>query len=542
MQTLHNALEAAQWLRSRVTGVLRTDSRLVQAGDGFIAWPGAAFDGRRYLAQALAQGATACLMESQGHELWLAALLVGAQGSAAKGFAVQGSENPGETVAACLATLPALKAQTGPVADAYHRHPSQALQVLAVTGTNGKTSTAWWLAQALSSPVLQQSCGLVGTLGVGQLPQLVSTGMTTPNPVLLQQQFRDWADAGVTHCAIEASSIGLAEHRLDGTQIRLAVFTNFTQDHLDYHGNMAHYWSAKAALFQWPGLQAAVVNTDDTQGALLAAQLQGSALALWTCSRRPGSKSARLQARALPSREGLAFEVHEGGEVQTLHTTLMGDYNIDNLLGVIGSLRALGWGLAQAVQACAHLTAVPGRMQRVSLAEVFDVNVDGTAAVASDQDLPLVVVDYAHTPDAIAQALAALRSPADQRGGRLWCVLGCGGERDASKRPSMAAAAEAAADEVMLTSDNPRSESPEAIVAAMVAGLRRPQLARIELNRAEAIAQVLAQAAAPDVVLVAGKGHETEQEVFGVRHPFSDVAHARQALQQRAARRAGALA
>jgi UDP-N-acetylmuramoyl-L-alanyl-D-glutamate--2,6-diaminopimelate ligase len=266
----------------------------------------------------------------------------------------------------------------------------------------------------------------------------------------------------------------------------------------------------------------------------LATQRQGSALALWTCSRRPGNTAARLQARALPSREGLSFEVHEGGQVQTLHTGLMGDYNIDNLLGVIGSLRALGWGLAQAVQACTHLTAVPGRMQRVGL--------EGPAQAQCEKDLPLVVVDYAHTPDAIAQALAALRSPTAQRGGRLWCVLGCGGDRDASKRPRMAAAAEAAADEVVLTSDNPRSESPEAIVAAMVAGLRRPQSARIELDRALAIAQVLALAAAPDVVLVAGKGHETEQDILGVRYPFSDVAHARQALQQRAAPRAGALA
>jgi UDP-N-acetylmuramoyl-L-alanyl-D-glutamate--2,6-diaminopimelate ligase len=285
------------------------------------------------------------------------------------------------------------------VADAYYEQPSRALKVLAVTGTNGKTSTAWWLAQALSSPVLQQACGLVGTLGVGQLPDLVSTGMTTPDPVLLQRQFRQFADDGVTHCAIEASSIGLAEHRLDGTHIRVAVFTNFTQDHLDYHGDMARYWSAKAALFAWPGLQSAVINIDDAQGALLAQQLQGGPLDVWTCSRRG---AARLQARPLPSAQGLAFEVIEGQTVQTLHTGLIGDYNIDNLLGVIGSLRALGFDLAQAVQACAQLTAVPGRMERVSLA---------LPGAQADVTQPLVVVDYAHTPDAITQALAALRSP-----------------------------------------------------------------------------------------------------------------------------------
>jgi UDP-N-acetylmuramoyl-L-alanyl-D-glutamate--2,6-diaminopimelate ligase len=507
MRSLQCAQEAARWLRSRVTGELRTDSRLVQAGDGFIAWPGAATDGRRYLAQALAQGASACLMEEAGHAPWLDVL-----------------QSPDPEVLACMASL---KAQTAWVADAYYEHPSHALQVLAVTGTNGKTSTAWWLAQALSSTVLQQSCGLVGTLGVGRLPDLITTGMTTPDPVLLQRQFRQFADDGVTHCAIEASSIGLAEHRLDGTRIRVAVFTNFTQDHLDYHGDMAHYWSAKAALFAWPGLQSAVINIDDAQGALLAQQLQGGPLEVWACSRRG---PARLQARALPRAQGLAFDVIEGQAVQTLHTGLIGDYNIDNLLGVIGSLRALGFDLAQAVQACAQLTAVPGRMERVT----FDLS-GAQADVAS----PLVVVDYAHTPDAISQALAALRSQAALRGGRLWCVLGCGGDRDASKRPLMAAAAEAGADQVVLTSDNPRTESPEAIVAAMVQGLSRPTMARVQLDRAQAIAEAVAQAAAQDVVLVAGKGHESEQEIMGVRHPFSDVAQARRALQQRAAQRQG---
>ena len=507
MQMLHNAPEAARWLRTNVTGELRTDSRLVKVGDGFIAWPGAATDGRRYLAAALAQGAAVCLMEAQDHAAWLQGLRAEA--------------------APKLAVMSGLKAQTGLLADAYYEHPSQALQVLAVTGTNGKTSTAWWLAQALSSPVLQQSCGLVGTLGVGRLPDLVSTGMTTPDPVLLQRQFREFANSGVMHCAIEASSIGLAEHRLDGTHIRVAVFTNFTQDHLDYHGDMARYWSAKAALFAWPGLQSAVINIDDAQGALLAQQLQGGCLDIWTCSRRG---PARLQARALTSGQGLAFEVIEGQAVQTLYTGLIGDYNMDNLLGVIGSLRALGFDLAQAVQACAQLTAVPGRMERVT----FELS-----GAQADMTSPLVVVDYAHTPDAITQALTALRSQAMLRGGRLWCVLGCGGDRDASKRPLMAAAAEAGADQVVLTSDNPRTESPEAIVAAMVQGLSRPPSARIQLDRALAIDEAVTQAATQDIVLLAGKGHESEQEIMGVRHPFSDVAQARRALQQRAAKRQG---
>jgi UDP-N-acetylmuramoyl-L-alanyl-D-glutamate--2,6-diaminopimelate ligase len=229
----------------------------------------------------------------------------------------------------------------------------------------------------------------------------------------------------------------------------------------------------------------------------------------------------------------LAFEVIEGQAVQTLRTGLIGDYNMDNLLGVIGSLRALGFDLAQAVQACAQLTAVPGRMERVT----FELS-----GAQADLKSPLVVVDYAHTPDAITQALSALRSQAMLRGGRLWCVLGCGGDRDASKRPLMAAAAETGADQVVLTSDNPRTESPEAIVAAMVQGLSRPASARTQLDRALAIGEAVTLAAAQDVVLVAGKGHESDQEIMGVRHPFSDVAQARRALQQRAAKRQGVLA
>ena len=494
MQMLHNAPEAAQWLRARVTGELRTDSRLVQAGDGFIAWPGAATDGRQYLAQALQKGAVACLMEAQDHERWVGGLNDDAQ--------------------QVLATLPALKSQTGLVADAYYEQPSQALNVMAVTGTNGKTSTAWWLAQALCSPVLKQTCGLVGTLGVGVLPHLETTGLTTPDPVLMQARFKGFVDAGVNFCAIEASSIGLAEHRLDGTCIRTAIFTNFTQDHLDYHGSMAAYWEAKRALFDWHGLQAAVINIDDPQGALLAQALKNSQLDVWTCSRQG---AARLQARMQPDPQGLSFDVIEGVESIRLETALIGDYNVDNLLGVIGTLRSVNVPLAQAVQACQHLSAVPGRMELVSM--------DGT--------VPLALVDYAHTPDAVTKALTALQSIARRRGGQLWCVLGCAGDRDPGKRPLMAAAAQALADHVVLTSDNPRTESPQFILEQMVAGLTDPAAAQVVIDRAEAIALAVSRAQAADVVLVAGKGHEDYQEVNGVRLPFSDAQQLLAALQAR---------
>jgi MurE/MurF fusion protein len=494
MIELHNPAAAARWLRQHVTGLLRTDSRQVQPGDGFIAWPGAATDGRRHVAAALAQGAAACLVEQDG--------------AAAFGFAD-----------GAIAGYRALKAATGPIASAYYDVPSDALDVLAVTGTNGKTSTAWWLAQALSQLPRPVPCGLVGTLGIGRPPRVVSTGLTTPDPVLLQQHLRHFANDGLKACAIEASSIGIVEQRLAGTRVRVAVFTNFTQDHLDYHGTMAAYWQAKAALFAWPGLRAAVLNIDDPRGAELAQQLAHGALDCWTVSCR---QPARLAGRDIGyDAQGLHFTVVEGTHAHALHTRQIGDYNVSNLLGVIATLRALGVPLAEAVRACGDLLPVPGRMEVVT--------VDRAAA------LPTVVVDYAHTPDAIDKALAALRPLAAQRGGRLWCLFGCGGDRDPHKRPLMGATAERGADRLVITSDNPRSEQPGAIIGQIVQGLGRADAAQVQPDRAQAIADTLRLADARDVVLIAGKGHEDYQEIKGVRQPFSDQEQARAALQARAA-------
>jgi UDP-N-acetylmuramyl-tripeptide synthetase len=496
MKRLHSPQDAAQWLRTQVHGTLHTDSRRVGAGDGFIAWPGGVADGRLFVASALKQGATACVVEQSG----------------ADAFAWGESE--------AIATYDGLKAASGLIAASYYEQPSLALDVVAITGTNGKTSTAWWLAHALQNA--GKRCAMVGTLGVGEVGHLEVTGMTTPDPVLLQARLRGMADAGVNACAIEASSIGLAEHRLDGTHVRVAMFTNFTQDHLDYHADMAAYWQAKLALFSWSGLQAAVVNVDDAQGVALAAQLQArDDLHVWTIS---CVANAVLSAKHIVARHiqhgamGLCFDVVEGDEVHTLETQLVGHYNVSNVLGVIAGLRALGYSLADAVQACHVLPAVPGRMQTVG-----------------DADEPLVVIDYAHTPDAVAQAVQALLPLAQSRGGELTCVLGCGGDRDVAKRPLMAAAAEQYAQHVVLTSDNPRSEDPQTILNQMLAGLQNAANTKVIADRAQAIAQTLLHARAQDVVLVAGKGHEDYQEISGVKHPFSDVAHARDALAQRRA-------
>ena len=491
MRRLEHAAAAVQWLRQHVTGTLHTDSRLIAPGDGFIAWPGAATDGRAHVASATARGASACLVEQVGAEAF-------------------------DFAGACVATLTDLKAATGDIAAQWFGQPSQSLHVVAFTGTNGKTSSAWWLADALQKCELKAliPCGLVGTLGMGVPPQLENTGMTTPDPVRLQRAFRQFVDAGVRSCAIEASSIGLAEHRLAGTRIRVGVFTNFTQDHLDYHGNMDAYWQSKAALFDWPGLQAAVINIDDAHGAALHAALAARSLEVWSVSMQ---RSARLQAQDIDFGDtGLRFTVVEGGERHALHTALIGDYNVANLLGVIAALRALGVPLARAVSACASLLPVPGRMERIVLA-----------------GQPLVAVDYAHTPDALQQVLRALRRLAQERGGQLWCVFGCGGDRDASKRPLMGAAAQHHADWVVLTSDNPRSEDPAHILHQVLQGTIAGQTVRVEVDRARAIALALAEADARDVVLIAGKGHEDYQETAGVRQPFSDMAQARAALQAR---------
>ncbi len=495
MRRPRNATEAVQWLRTRVTGTLQTDSRLIAPGDGFIAWPGAATDGRTHVASAMARGATACLVEQSGVEP----------------FGLRGEH---------MAALTDLKAATGEIAAQWFGHPSQALDVVAFTGTNGKTSSACWLAGALLNSELpaHAPCALVGTLGMGVVTStalpLEATGMTTPDPVRLQRAFRQFVDAGARTCAIEASSIGLADCRLAGTHIRVAVFTNFTQDHLDYHGSMDAYWQAKAALFDWPGLQAAVVNIDDAHGAALHATLAGRGLDVWSVSMRQG---ARLQAQDVGFGDaGLRFTVVEGGERHVLQTAMIGDYNVSNLLGVLAALRALGVPLARAVQACAALLPVPGRMERI---------------VAPGQ--PLVAVDYAHTPDALEQALRALRALAAERGGQLWCVFGCGGDRDAGKRPLMGAVAQRRADWVVVTSDNPRSEVPTHIIHQILQGTIAGETVRAEPDRAAAIALALAEADARDVVLIAGKGHEDYQETAGLRQPFSDMAQAHAALQAR---------
>ena len=482
--------QAAAWLRERVRGSLLTDSRKLSAGDGFIAWPGAATDGRRFVAEALAAGASACLVEGDG----------------ALSFDFQNDR---------VATYAGLKAASGSIAAVYFESPSQHLDVVAVTGTNGKTSTTWFLAQALGK--LGRRCGVVGTLGIGEPGVMVLSGLTTPDPVLLQSQLRRFVDEGFAACALEASSIGIVEGRLGAMVFDVAVFLNFTQDHLDFHGSMQAYWEAKKSLFDWPGLKAAVINIDDPKGVDLNAALADSGLDVWTFSCEPSPTMARLQASGLTYGDGtLSFDVVEGTQVHRIATSMVGKFNVSNLLAAMASMRAMNLSLEDIVAACLDLEPVPGRMDALA--------VDG---------LPMVVVDYAHTPDALEKVLTALRPVAQSRGGQLWCVFGCGGDRDRAKRPLMAAMAEKYADNIVITSDNPRTESPLAIIDDVLTGLKQRDAAQTEVNRATAISSTLNRVLPHDVVLLAGKGHEQFQEINGAKLPFSDMAHAQAALNAR---------
>jgi MurE/MurF fusion protein len=489
---LHTPEQACNWLRQAVpqggTGQLQIDSRQIRPGDAFIAWPGAAHDARQFVFAALAQGASACLVEADQ----------------VQSFALDDAR---------IAIYSGLKADLGTIASLYYDQPSQALDVVAITGTNGKTSCAWWLSQALSQ--IGRPSAMVGTLGVGVVPHVTPTGLTTPDPVLLHKHLRQFVDQGLSTCVMEASSIGIEERRLDGVAIRVAVFTNFSQDHLDYHGDMASYWHAKAKLFAWPGLQAAVLNLDELHSGYLQSSLQTNPTAVWTYGL--ASTAARIHAKHLRHEaQGMVWDVCEGDQCVTLASKLRGQFNVLNMLAVIASMRALGVPLTQAVHACAQLQPVPGRMQCVG-----------------GQGSPLVSVDYAHTPDALDKTLRALRPLAQAQGGKLWCIFGCGGDRDPIKRPLMAAVAERFADHVMVTSDNPRSESPQHIICQILVGFANASRVEVDIDRASAIADVLAQAQDNDVILIAGKGHEDYQETAGVRTPFSDLEHAQLALSQR---------
>ncbi|TCT24679.1 UDP-N-acetylmuramoylalanyl-D-glutamate--2,6-diaminopimelate ligase [Thermomonas haemolytica] len=467
-----------------ITGLVQ-DSREVRPGDAFVAIGGFGAHGLHFADAAKAAGAAAVLYEPPAPDDLPA---------------------PADAI-----PVPGLRARMGALADTFHGHPSAAMATVGVTGTNGKTSTVQLLAQAWT--LRGQKAGTLGTLGAGIWPKAVPTGFTTPLVLRLHALLAELRDEGASAVAMEVSSHALDQGRVDGVHFDVAVFTNLTRDHLDYHGDMARYGAAKAKLFDWPGLRAAAVNLDDAFGRELFAAVQGKVRALGFSSRGAPGASVRAEELVLDA-GGIGFLLHAGGQAHPVRSPLLGRFNVDNLLGVATTLFALDMAPALIAETLSQLLPVDGRMNRLGGAP----------------GQPLVVVDYAHTPDALEQALASLRAHA---AGRLVCVFGCGGERDTGKRPQMAAIAERLADVVIVTDDNPRGEDGDAIVADILAGFLAPQAVVVQRDRATAIASAIAQAAPGDVVLVAGKGHEPYQEIAGVKHPFEDAAVARECLRRR---------
>ena len=411
----------------------------------------------------------------------------------------------------------------GGMADRFHGAPSHAMTMVGVTGTSGKTSTVQMIAQALQ--LRGRRSGTVGTLGAGLYGRAQATGFTTPLVLQTHELLADLRDAGADAVAMEVSSHALDQGRVDAVHYDVAVFTNLTRDHLDYHGDMAAYGAAKAKLFAREGLRAAVVNLDDAFGVELMTRLPGTLRAIGTSTRGNAQAPVRAEKVVLDA-GGIAFDLvvpgDQGGTPlesvrHAIRSPLLGRFNIDNLLAVAGVLHALGAVDADIAGVLPRLEPIPGRMNRL-----------GGAG-----GLPLVVVDYSHKPDPLQQALQSLRGHLH---GRLFCVFGCGGERDRGKRPQMARIAEELAEVVIVTDDNPRGEDGDAIVADIVAGFERPDEAIVERDRRRAIERAIGDAGPDDIVLIAGKGHEPYQEVAGVKHPFDDSAVAREALAARGGR------
>jgi UDP-N-acetylmuramoyl-L-alanyl-D-glutamate--2,6-diaminopimelate ligase len=445
---------------------LSSDSRRCAPGVAFLAYPGEAADGRRYIRDAIDRGASAVLWDDRGF-----------------------SWDPGWRVP--NAPVPELKQQAGALAHEFYGRPSEALWVCGVTGTNGKTSCSQWIAALLGN------AGVIGTLGAG-FPGALKAGVnTTPDAVELHAILKDFRDQGAKAVAMEVSSHGLVQGRVNGVRFACALFTNLTHDHLDYHGSMAAYGEAKARLFEAPGLQTAVLNLDDAFGRELARRLAG----------RLRTIGYSLEPRDAPVAEKITWDA-------SLRIPVLGRFNVSNALGVLGCLVANGISLEQGARLLAKLPPVPGRMQAVG-------------------EEPLVVIDYAHTPDALENVLQALRPVATERGGRLAVVFGAGGDRDPAKRPLMGAIAARLADRVLVTSDNPRSEDPLAIISQIGKGMAGKHA--VEVDRGRAIEKIISAADKRDVVLIAGKGHETYQEVAGKRSHFSDEEQARHALARRRA-------
>lgn len=459
-------------------GGICSDSRALKAGDLFLACGGASSHGLDYVSDAVTAGVAAIAWDS----------------STAKASDID--------VGVPLIAVADLAAHLGEIANRYYACPSQAVRVVGVTGTNGKSTVAWLIAQCLER--LHQSCGYIGTLGAGVGEIEGGAGMTTPGAVELHGLLAKFRDAGALDAAVEVSSHALAQNRIDGVAFDSVLFTNLSRDHLDYHGDMHSYAEAKAQLFLEYDANSRIINIDSEFGALLASRCGNDVITVSTRFNRDSNGRPFLFARSVVATDnGSHVRFCSSWGDGEFGLPLPGDFNVANAVIVLALLLKRGVAMEQACEVLSAANAPPGRMQRV----------------VAGPGLPSVYVDYAHTPAALAVALQALKAHCK---GNLWCVFGCGGDRDSGKRPQMAKQAEQCADRIVVTSDNPRSEKPSAIIAEIVAGLSKPERATIIEDRATAIAWAIGQAAADDIVLIAGKGHESYQLIAGQRHEFSD--------------------
>lgn len=459
---------------------LTLDSRNVRPGDLFLAVPGTQQDGRVHIADAIARGAAAVAYEAEGAETLTA----------------QSAE---------LVALKGLAHQLSAIAGRFYGEPSRALHLIGITGTNGKTSVSQLLAQALD--LLGEHCGVVGTLGNGFYGALEQGRHTTPDPIGVQATLADMKKAGARAVAMEVSSHGLHQGRVAALAFDVAVLTNLSRDHLDYHGSMQAYAAAKAELFAWKGLRCRVLNLDDAFGRELANAEHESRLISYSLD----DASAYLFCRdAQFDEHGVRASLVTPHGEGNLRSSLLGRFNLSNLLAVVGTLLGMDYMLDEILKVLPKLQGPIGRMQRLG----------------GDKQ-PLVVVDYAHTPDALEKVLEALRPHVK---GRLLCLFGCGGDRDNGKRPLMAAVVERLADAVVVTDDNPRTEAPAQIFSDIRSGFASPAAVQFVHGRGQAIAQLVASASVDDVLVLAGKGHEDYQEINGVRQPFSDLVEAANAL------------
>ena len=463
---------------------LASDSRCCAPGTAFFAWPGAASDGRGFIPQAIERGCAAVLWQSDNFA-WNNAWRLPNRG------------------------IKDLKSKAGFLAHEFYGRPSDALWVCGVTGTNGKTSCSQWLAHVFSLKEIKT--GVIGTLGSGFPGFLSENSNTTPDALELHRSLSEMKNAGAAAATIEVSSHGLDQGRVNGVAFDCALFTNLTHDHLDYHGTMAAYAEAKARLFDSPRLETAVLNLDDPFGARMAQRLAARGVTTIGYS-MSGSSVSVSEFIFVSELQGQKAKINSSWGSAEASIPQLGTFNVANALGVLGCLVAYGIPFEEGARLLERLPPVPGRMQTIG-------------------ERPLVVVDYAHTPDALEKVLAALRPVAQARGGRLALVFGAGGERDAAKRPAMGAIASRLADRVVLTSDNPRGEEPGAIIDAIRRGMSAN--CEVEIDRAKAIDAAISSAGEADVVLVAGKGHENSQEIAGRCLPFSDSAVVRAALERR---------